>query len=518
MWKAREMRLGGPAFLIAAVVGCGGWLGGCSWTFDDEAPDFPLVGSPPVLSTLQKINNGPVYGSAIVRGVDNGYWIALQEESKKLRLVRLTEPSRESTIEGDQFTIAWRAFFVWKSGEPPADPVMPRPATLSVVSAGQDPSEAQIFEFRYGVGNLILGGVDDVFAYVPPKGTTDKYELVRRTGGMRRDIPIPGGDTAPSLSGAMFSGDAEYFFDRQPCAICDTEPDDADRGGFERRQVVAHSTRAEVDLDLGLLPRRIWLYEPSASRRQFITCGNDGLRIVPVVESEQNPRRVLDETPCATDVFALQRIPIPSAPEAQRPGYTGQSRTEVFYAIGNELRRVPVDGSAPPRRALDREIERVLAIYDPSFIVYSQDPADRYIYGVGDAWIGDWRFMNRGRAIDLSSDKKRVRFLENAARSGGIGDLNAADIGGPVERLARNVYQYDEIEEGRVLAAANHSFRGIQNRIVILDERRRHAQWVVDQASRYSFIPGSSDLLVDIVTGASSSDMVRVPLPAPLED
>ena len=476
---------------------------GCSFTFDDAAPELPLVGAPPSLSSLTKLNKGPVYGSAIVRGIDNAFWLSLQEESKKLRVQRLSEPAAETTLEGDSFVIAWRSFFVWQASPGPTDPMKAQPATLSLISAGQDPKDAQRFDFAFGIGQLILGGQDDVFAYIPPaSASATSYELVTRKGSYRRAVPMPGAPEKPSLSGAFFTGDASYFFDRAPCSEgCATDASDSDRGGTERRTLVAHATAEEVDLDFGLLPRRVYMYEPSVSKRMFITCGSDGLRVVPFAASDANPPRVLDADACATDIFTLQRVA------------ADDNAVEAFYNIGGALRRVRLDGAAPPVRVLDRDVERVLAIYDPGLIIYSQDSADRYIYGVGDGWIGDWRFMNRGRAADLSNDRKRIRFLENAAQAGGIGDLSAGDIGGPIERLARNVYQYDELADGRVLAAANHAFRGTQNRVVLIDEVRKEATWVVDQASRYSFIPGSTDLLVDIVTGASSVDLVRVPLP-----
>ena len=48
---------------------------------------------------------------------------------------------------------------------------------------------------------------------------------------------------------------------------------------------------------------------------------------------------------------------------------------------------------------------------------------------------------------------------------------------------------------------------------VIIDTDKREARWVTDAASRYQFIPASSDLLVDIVTGASTADLYRAPIP-----
>jgi len=482
-------------------------LTACSFTFDGGAPDFPLVGMPPSLGSLQKFNNGPVYSSAIVRGKDAAYWLSLQEEPKKLRVLRLTAPNDELTLEGDQFLIRWRAFFIWMQGEAPADPAQPRPATLRILSAG-DPAPPVEFAFPLGMGQLIIGGAEEVFAYAGPNVSTlpagsATYEIIRKDGSFRRTIGFAG-PGAPSLNGTFYNGDGEIFFDRSGCQEgCMTDANDADLMGLERRSVVGHSTLAELDYDLGLQPRRIFLYEPSRTRRQFITCGSNGLRVLPIVPGEQNPALVLDEAACASELFSLLRIEQPDK----------STKLQLYYMIGRELRTVPIDGSRPPERALDREVERVLGIYGNGLVLYSQDPEDRYIYGVGDAWFGDWRFGDRARLIYLSRDREHVRFLENSARSGGIGDLQSAPIGGEVTQLARNVFQYDELADGRLLAASNHAFRGTQNRIVIIDEPRGEARWVVDQASRYGFIPESNDLIVDIVTGASTSDLVRVPIP-----
>jgi hypothetical protein len=267
---------------------------------------------------------------------------------------------------------------------------------------------------------------------------------------------------------------------------------------------VAHAVREERDLDLGLVPQQFIYYE-TAAVKALITCGTDGVRFVPIEPSDDHPVLTLDDAACSADYFALQRVPIDDR----------HSRIEVFYSMGGELRRVPVDGSEAPQQALSHPVERVLGVYDPDHIVYSQDPGDRFIYGVGDGWLGEWRFMNRGRGVDVDVEKQRVHFLENAAQGGGIGDLSAAPFGGNASVLARNVYQYDQIGDGRLLAAANHAFRGTQNRVIVIDEQKGEARWVADQAAQYSFIPGSTDLLVDIVTGASSYDLVRVPLPDP---
>ena len=110
---------------------------------------------------------------------------------------------------------------------------------------------------------------------------------------------------------------------------------------------------------------------------------------------------------------------------------------------------------------------------------------------------------------------RRLRWLEHAARSNGTGDLLSAEFGGAILHLTHNTHQFDELADGRVLADANHAFRGTQNRVVVIDEQRRVAHWVASAAARYDMIPDSNDLLIDVVTGPSVFDIVRVPIPPP---
>ncbi|HEY7957327.1 MAG TPA: hypothetical protein VII38_18600, partial [Polyangia bacterium] len=147
-------------------------------------------------------------------------------------------------------------------------------------------------------------------------------------------------------------------------------------------------------------------------------------------------------------------------------------------------------------------------------LAYSRDPQGRYAAGAGDGWLSDWRFMERGRGAGWSRDGKKLRWLEHAAQESGVGELLSATVpnGAPLH-LALNVRQYDELSDGRVLACDDRAFRGIQNRVVVIDEQARTARWVASQAAEYVHIPGSSDLLIDVVSGPSTYDIVRVPVP-----
>lgn len=132
------------------------------------------------------------------------------------------------------------------------------------------------------------------------------------------------------------------------------------------------------------------------------------------------------------------------------------------------------------------------------------------------AWIGDWQFMERGRRVELNGASDRIRWLEHTARKNNGGDLYSARLDTHAAlTLARNVFDYQESADGRVIAAANQAFSGAQNRIVIVDEQRATARWVADGAYRFQTIPGTTDLLVHLVGGDDEVDVVRVPLPLP---
>jgi hypothetical protein len=191
--------------------------------------------------------------------------------------------------------------------------------------------------------------------------------------------------------------------------------------------------------------------------------------------------------------------------------------SELYYVRDSKLWKVSLDAFrgavAPPALVKDLGHTRTLFITGQDMVAYSTDPADRYVYGAGDGWFGSWRFMERGLQAQLSRDGTRMYWLEHAAQTGGVGDLYVAPVDGATTSLARNTADYTELSDGRLLAASNAAFRGTQNRIVVIDQAAREVRWVADSASRYQFIPDSDDLLVDIVTGASTADLYRVPLP-----
>jgi hypothetical protein len=122
--------------------------------------------------------------------------------------------------------------------------------------------------------------------------------------------------------------------------------------------------------------------------------------------------------------------------------------------------------------------------------------------------------MQRGRRPGFSLDHARLRWLENAARSDGSGDLSSATIADrTLLPIARNVRTFGELSDGRVLAISNAAFKGTQNRLIIVDEAAATARWVVDSARDYLMIPGTNDLIVKIVYGQLGYEIRRVPIP-----
>ena len=102
-------------------------LSSCSFTFDEEAPEIPLVGEAPDMTRLPRLNRGPVDDAYIVRGADNAYWVAIQELGDLVRVRRLSEPVREEEIRIKNPIIRWRGFFLIERA---ADPLQPSRVTI----------------------------------------------------------------------------------------------------------------------------------------------------------------------------------------------------------------------------------------------------------------------------------------------------------------------------------------------------------------------------------------------------
>jgi hypothetical protein len=234
-------------------------------------------------------------------------------------------------------------------------------------------------------------------------------------------------------------------------------------------------------------------------QKRFVTCGPDGVRVVFV--DGVTPEVVLDDDLCKTSLLA------------QAGGY-------VYYDVGTTLRKVKLDGSEAPIALFDFGESRVLTVATPGdHILYSTDPADRYVHGAGDGWLGGWKFMERGLGATFSNDRTALYWIENAAQASGAGDLKTVKLQGPgvaggtATTLVKNARQFSFLGDGRIIADENHVNNGTWNRVVVIDEAAGHKQYVATGADHFSPIPSSSDYIVDVVTGATGHDVARVSLP-----
>lgn len=117
--------------------------------------------------------------------------------------------------------------------------------------------------------------------------------------------------------------------------------------------------------------------------------------------------------------------------------------------------------------------------------------------------------------MTFSRDGKRVRLLDHAATIDGQGLLNSMKLDGARELLGRNVLRYAELPDGRVLAAVNQAFVGPHNRVVIIDEAARTAEWVAAAAHDFELFPSGHAALVGLVptSHGNAIDWIVLPLP-----
>ncbi len=475
------------AFLLLA-------LGGCSYTFDGTAADIPLVGDAPNMSSFPKLNKTPAGAALLVRGVDGAYWTVFRETididgapRKALRSVRLSDPPDEEILYADEISITWNAYYEFDAVAEP----MPH-KRLRIHGAGGARDE---FELPPGDGFFMSGGEEDVFLYWKTAPETTDFLIQRRDRSFMRRLPIPDGvDPKEPTARARYD-----FFDSGHWLLI------RDAKG----KVSKHSTISEADRDIGMVPGNFAI---SWKNDALLTWGKDGLQKIPLNGSD---RITLDPLPVdgSQGIVPYSYYANPRLRDRGEGQSVGERVDEVWYFRSDGMWAVSLDGGTPrPLLSVDKH---PLLFGDP--ILYSYEPEDRWAQGASEGWLGDWRFMDRGRNPSFSRDRQKLRWLEHAARSGGIGDLLSAQVprGEPL-RLALNVRQYSELEDGRLLANSNRAFKGTQNRVIVIDEQRREARWVADAVAEYTKIPGRDELLVDVVSGPTGYDIVRVPIPPKL--
>jgi hypothetical protein len=478
---------------------------GCSYTFDTTEPTLPYIGTAVDASTLPRLNSAPVDGEVFALGFDKRVWLLLQHTDMTWEMFPMSGAPASDNINPDEEIelVTWRALYILKRAtavgvvdggipdmaigpdmaQPPVgDMGAPPPpnVTLIVRAVGEHPG--QTFQVPDGPALLYSLGADDVFAYIVTNPGLPGYLLQRRDASFKRIVPWPKGiDPANPFKNGLFFGDSgpgDTFYDR-----------DVDG------RIVGHHTYDNGDIDLGIRPRFLaWV-----DSKRLVTCGPDGVRVVFV--DGVTPEKVLDSDICKQQLLGLSN------------GY-------VYYNVATTVRKTKLDGSEAPIPLFDFGQARVLTIATPGDnIIYSTDPADRYVHGAGDGWLTNWKFMERGINVTFSGDRQHLYWLDHAAQGTATGDFMTVKLPGPglpggtPVTLAKNTRQFSFLSDGRILADENRANNGTWNRIVVIDETRGHKQYVVTGANHFSPVPQADDYIVDVVTGATGHDVARVSLP-----
>jgi hypothetical protein len=441
---------------------------GCSWTFDPSEP-VPLVGpAPPLPAHPRIVLAGDVTRVEPVRGADGANWVLLREVNGSERLVRLALPEAEETLpDGRVEKVGDRIFITTGPPQPGGK------GTLTVRRAGDD-----------GVGwRTDLADQEGLYAYSPDgtafitwdRGPT--YHLAR-VGGAARALPATQGRNGNySLIPVGFSEEGDWLFTCEPSA-------DPMKCTLRR-----YSTGADPDVDLGLFPSSFPL---TASIYRgiplIVDCGPAGVRTI----TFDGVVRLLDPMACAPLGRWIRK---------------GALR---FYDLGG-LRSVPLDGSGPPVELFQRTGTQAVLADGDTEVAYSTQPL---FNPSTDGWIGDWKFMERGDEVRFGRLAGEVRWREHTAREYVVGDLLSATIprGAPLT-LARNVRDWEELPDGRIVAASNQAYLGPQNRVIAVDVAAREARWLADDASAFEVLPGAASVLVWIGVTGGSVELVEVPLP-----
>jgi hypothetical protein len=467
-----------------------------SFTFDSSAPEIPLVGTAPATTSLPRLNQNPASNLAIIGGANSTLWASFQEtvqqpDGSMIKGVR----NRNLDGDGDEFLNAdhidryYYGFYMLTRHKD----AMPPYSELVIHTPGASVDD-QFPSLPGGSGKAVVGGAsDNIFIWLSLTSDATSFSIYRRDMPQLplRAFNLPNLCTATSTMPCTDPTDPQstlelrYQFGATQLFWLDQTTGDLSWHGI---------TRA-IDQDLGTRPQMHywWVDETDGN---VLACGDDGLRQIPLDNSGD---KMLDTDPCTTVVAFLG----------------GQ----VIYAVGPDLRKVSLTGQFGPTKILDSS-KRLIGTWGNDRLFYSTDPANRYINSVGDGWLtgvpgmsGDWKFMTRGGDISLFASKE-LRWIDYAAQMSGIGDLYWAPLGGTGAPLARNVSEYASLPDGRILIEENHADRDITNRVVVLDEKKQYKRWVAQQASSFNCIDyACSDVLVDVVSGATGYDIVRVAVP-----
>jgi hypothetical protein len=462
---------------LALCVCCG-----CSFKVDTAAPAITLVGAAPIV-TGPRIALGTGESLVLMQGADGNAWVA-RTSLGNTTLDCLTVAAPTEKLGAAALTITTGSVYLLTT---PKDPMMPDQLTIHRPGDTLPDHQFQIPRSSKGK-QLEVSGDGELFATWDLMSPT--FRLQRRDETYGRDVPM--GTPKPGFgAGFWFSESGTLLFHEEACGSS-TDPDCA--------TVIASATDSASDRSLGQIKGQ---YRPSDRAGALVVCNDTGLSLVPF---DGSTPRVLDGDTCASLFQNEGASPVSIV--------AGALYYLAFLGADTELRRVPLDGSAPPTAVYDGH--GLIFDLGPPGALYSTTP---FIFDgetdATDGWLGNWQFMERGRGAKFDATFSRIHWLEHTAREYSVGDLLSAPVTqGDSRPLALNVADFRELSDGRLLAADDQAFLGPQNRVVVIDEAAGVARWVADRAVSFTGIPGTTDLAIQLIRDDGDFELVQLPLPA----
>ena len=516
-------------WLLTAVAGVGG---GCSQVLDPDVLDVAPLPDLPMPSTSLQIR-GTIKESALLQGADGSPWVAVKlTDVPGLVVQQLAAPFARQLLPVDKVLYA---------GGPAQSmcTVVKQPLDGSYLVSLRRPGDGSALPVQLAGSPAVLCGQRTLAAYATGLEPTHLDVLRRKPSGevVKFNLPWPRGANPDWDQGPRGFDDNEqvlvaidgdyrtliYYLDTGervdlgPVYLGGPAGGQyiyVDYEGFLHAFVFAE--KRALDLGFRLSPDG-QLMGLDIDNLAVLTCDWDGLRAIAI-----RPARRGDP------VVATQRLLDREACHAEYSTLNARSGS-LAYNHGAELRSVALDGSSPPRVLNVQGSQQIFNICQDQAVAYSLDPPDRYGKGVGDGWVGGFRFMERGRDARFAPDCQRLRFKEHAATLRKLGELRSLILppGGdwataPELRLARNVGFYQEQPDGRLLVADNLAVIGEQNRVSLIDEDRRSTQLVLHGVGSVTaalplgaYFPGVHDVLLEVDTPELDNlrYLVYVPIP-----
>jgi hypothetical protein len=475
----------------AAAIAAAVLVAGCSWTFDSDSGWLPLRGAPPSLAGAPHASGDP--DLSYYRASDGRVWLKRREQPAPDSSGDLLLRSLDAAAEARRF--------------PPQSFISDEGVVLTDPGPSSDPSLVQL---RLTLDRLGAGPTSTREIAIP---AATSPVVTRGPGFFVVALFISGGDvtdSAPPLVVAFDAGSVDSIPSGPEGWVVSTQPAEppaAVERSFEgsARFILLHGTRGELAaydvtthtvVRLGAPPELVppgsaargWRYQPPPTylyddlNERVWYCGASTATVSLVTgERREFPFACLDLRHQRGGELLVQ------APDG------------TVYALAADGGAVTPLGSCPPYGMLEAGGRAFLC---------ARTPADEQGQ-LSSAWLGDRHVIHAGQSARFSADGRRLYWLEDVALQ--AGDLWSLELAtGAAHHLVRNVTQFDELADGRLVAIANAAIGGPFNRAILVDEAAGESRWL---AADMQLVQSLGDVVIVERRTDAATDLYALPVP-----